>query len=209
MASVLTLYCVREKITDTIFDRLVSCDQRQRRPGRTGGFSLVEVVIAMGIVAFALIPLLGLVPVGLNTSRQAIDTTIEAQIIQQMTGQALQTDWTALTGLNSTTTLYYFDANGNTLPASSASSAIYTACFSVPLTPANPNGASLPGGTALPSGTTTYNMATVAIYILSTRTPSSGAITTPTLLISAATTSSSIQNSYIQKYTVFVPNNGR
>lgn len=37
------------------------------------GFSLVEVTLAIGIVAFALITLLALMPVGLKTNRKSID----------------------------------------------------------------------------------------------------------------------------------------
>jgi type II secretory pathway pseudopilin PulG len=37
------------------------------------GFSLVEVTLALGLVAFALISLLGLLPVGLNTVRESSD----------------------------------------------------------------------------------------------------------------------------------------
>ena len=152
------------------------------------GFSLVEVVIAVGIVAFAFIPLLGLVPMGLNASRQAIDTTVEAQIIQQMTSEALQTDFSTLSTLNNSA-LLYFDANGNV--TSSASSAIYKACFSVPT-----------GGTQLPgmaTGTTTQQLTTVTIYILSTRTAGGMAAQSQTDLSG---------NSSTKQYFVYVANNG-
>jgi uncharacterized protein (TIGR02598 family) len=167
----------------------------QRRSCGNSGFSLVEVVLAMGIIAVAFIPLMGLLPMGLTTSRQAIDTTIEAQIIQQMTGQAQETNWSTLTGLNASSMLY-FDANGNTLPASSASSAIYKAGFSVPTSTSN---TALPAGTALPGGTTTPNLTTITIYILSTRTPGG---------MAAASLSDLQSNSASVKYTLLVPNNG-
>ena len=37
------------------------------------GFSLVEVIVAMGIVAFAFVGLLGIIPTGLNSFRQSVD----------------------------------------------------------------------------------------------------------------------------------------
>ncbi len=44
------------------------------------GFSLVEVVIAIGIVAFALLAVLGLLPVALGTNRDATQETEAANI---------------------------------------------------------------------------------------------------------------------------------
>lgn len=163
------------------------------RVSARAGFSLVEVVLAMGIVAVAFIPLLGLMPLGLSTSRQAIDTTIEAQIIQQMTSQAQQTDFSLLTTLNNNS-LLYFDANGNT--TTSASAAIYKAGFSVPTGSGN---ASLPGTTTLPGGASTQTLATITIYILSTHSP--GGMT-------AQTQQDLINNPATKKYVVFVADDG-
>ncbi len=63
-----------------------------RRIGRkssaaTGAFSLVEVVLAMGIVSFGLIVLLGLLPAGFKSNR---DSTEESQAINLL--YALITD---------------------------------------------------------------------------------------------------------------------
>jgi uncharacterized protein (TIGR02598 family) len=52
------------------------------------GFSLVEVSIALGIVSIALLSVLGLMPVGLSTMRQAMDQTTEAQILRRISGEA-------------------------------------------------------------------------------------------------------------------------
>jgi len=156
----------------------------RRASRRKGGFSLVEVVIAMGIIAFALVPMLGLVPMGLVTSRQAIDTTIEAQIVQQMTGQAQQTDFSSL-GTMASTTVTWFDANGN---VTTAANAIYKASFSAP------------ANTTLPGGTSTTRLDTITIYILSTRSVGG---------MAASTTTDLINNSASKKFTVFVADNGR
>jgi len=39
------------------------------------GFSLVEVVLALGVVAFAIVAILGIVPTGLSSSHGAQDET--------------------------------------------------------------------------------------------------------------------------------------
>lgn len=45
-------------------------------------FTLVEVVIALGVVAFAVIAILGLIPIGLQTGHASQDETRAAQIAQ-------------------------------------------------------------------------------------------------------------------------------
>ena len=47
----------------------------------TSGFSLVEVTLAIGIAAFCLIAVFGLMPVGLQTNRNATSQTSAANII--------------------------------------------------------------------------------------------------------------------------------
>src|SRR5438309_1203287 len=42
---------------------------------RRAGFSLVEVTLAIGIIAFALVAILALVPVGMKSGGEAIDAT--------------------------------------------------------------------------------------------------------------------------------------
>src|SRR5437870_544450 len=57
---------------------------RLRSVHRPNGFSLVEVVLAVGVIAFAIVAILGVVPVGLNTSHSAQDETRAAQIAQDI-----------------------------------------------------------------------------------------------------------------------------
>jgi uncharacterized protein (TIGR02598 family) len=45
-------------------------------------FSLVEVVLALGVISFACLALLGLMATALQTFRQAINATVQAQITQ-------------------------------------------------------------------------------------------------------------------------------
>jgi uncharacterized protein (TIGR02598 family) len=54
------------------------------RRGSAPGFSLIEVAIAVSILAVALVALLGLMPAGLSNFRKAMDTTVTAQIAQRI-----------------------------------------------------------------------------------------------------------------------------
>jgi uncharacterized protein (TIGR02598 family) len=184
------MYGISKQIARAMAGHRAPFALNQCRRLRCAGFSLIEVVLAIGIMAFAFIPLLGLMPLGLNTSRQAIDTTIDAQIVQQMTSLAQQTNFSSLSilatnPLASSTPpangLIYFDANGN---MTTSANGIYKASFSAPV------------NTVLPGGSTTTKLATLTIYILSVHTPN------------GATTTDLSTNTSSKKYTVFVSDNG-
>lgn len=49
---------------------------------RLFGFSLVEVVVALGVISFAIVAILGVIPTGLKTGRSAQDETRAPQIAQ-------------------------------------------------------------------------------------------------------------------------------
>lgn len=57
------------------------------------GFSLIEVTIAMAIAAVALVSLLGLIPQGMNTMREAGDEAIMARIHQQTLNEIQMADF--------------------------------------------------------------------------------------------------------------------
>lgn len=63
-------------------------------------FSLVEVMLALGIISFAFVALLGLIPLGLDMFRNAVDATVEAQILQRVTTVARQGRFSQLDQLN-------------------------------------------------------------------------------------------------------------
>lgn len=98
------------------------------------GFSLVEVTLAIGVVAFAFVALFGLVPAGLNTFRQAMDTSVGAQIAQRVVSDAQETDFDVLVrdtpeeknkGKDSQfyrLPLRYFDDQGNEIPVANPNS---------------------------------------------------------------------------------------
>lgn len=64
---------------------------------RKSGFSLVEVVLAVGVIAFAFVAILGLLPAGLTQFRQAMDTSIASQIAQRIIMDAQLSDFDVLT----------------------------------------------------------------------------------------------------------------
>ncbi len=97
-------------------------------------FSLVEVVLAMGIVSFALVTTMGLTLVGLKGFQQAISTTTETEIAQQLVNQLQQTSYATIVANGSTN--YYFTQEG--LPTNAANS-IYTAAMNTPSSVALPN----------------------------------------------------------------------
>ena len=70
--------------------------------------------MAVGIAAFALITIIGLQPVGLTTMRGSMDTTIETQIIKQITGEINLTDFAQIEKYEDNP--LYFDADGLRAP---------------------------------------------------------------------------------------------
>ena len=85
---------------------------------RSGGFSLVEVAMALGIFAFAIIPIIGMMGTGLSVSKDSIESSMLSQIFRQ-------TEACAATNTNNTGTLYFSSYGEQT----NAGSAIYRMTF--------------------------------------------------------------------------------
>jgi uncharacterized protein (TIGR02598 family) len=110
-------------------------------------FSLVEVTLAMGIISFAMITMLGLIPSGLVSLRHAIDTTTESQIVQKISAESRLTKFSLLNTQYSGATFYY-DEDGTFLtntPASAPAATRYwvTATIVTPSFPGSGNAPSL------------------------------------------------------------------
>jgi uncharacterized protein (TIGR02598 family) len=80
----------------------------------------VETALALGIVSFALVALVALLPIGLTSFRSAIDTSVATQIFQRVTVDAEQSDFdTLLEQAQQQSAEYYvlptryFDESGN------------------------------------------------------------------------------------------------
>lgn len=80
------------------------------------GFSLVEVTIAVAIAALGFITLLGLLPQGLEMSRQAANLAAESRITELLSGELQSTPWTDLkwSGYGP---VRYFNDQGIEIPA--------------------------------------------------------------------------------------------
>lgn len=124
------------------------------RRQKAGGFSLVETVLSLGVVAFAFLPLLALLPMGMSTFRKAMDASVTAQISQRIVNEAQETDFA--TYIATTPSVRYFDDEGEELTASGAVpvGAIYQVNVHVTCSP------TLPGADAA-----NENLATVTIQI--------------------------------------------
>ncbi len=66
---------------------------RSRSRWRRCGFSMVEVVVAVGITGFALLALVGLLPHGIETMREAANISAEARISQYLVGEVMLSEW--------------------------------------------------------------------------------------------------------------------
>ncbi len=82
--------------------------------------------MAIGIVAFAFVAIFGLVPVGLNTFRAAMDTSVRTQLAQRLVFEAQQTDFDKL---KDETALRHFDDEGTEV--TDVADSIYTTTLQV------------------------------------------------------------------------------
>jgi len=95
---------------------------RMRR--RCGGFSLVEVAVALGIFAFAITPVVGLMGLSLNASKDSIDASAMTQIFRLA-------ETRATTSASSTSSLaaMYFSNDGEEDTTSTHANTIYLVNF--------------------------------------------------------------------------------
>ncbi len=115
--------------------------QPGRSPARQKAFSLIEVTLAIGIVAFAMIPLLGLVPVGLNAAQNSMRQTANTHILNQVSSGLDRLPFGDQVDDYVNQTLY-FDYNG--APVSTAADSIFTVTMTA-LGPSFPGSAQLTG----------------------------------------------------------------
>jgi uncharacterized protein (TIGR02598 family) len=100
---------------------------REGIPPQTGAFSLVEVILAIGIVSFAFLAVVALLPIGLKTVRESSDESeamnllpavaADLKTISPTTGKSLRfgmPDWTSATNLESGR--FFLDQNGAPQP---------------------------------------------------------------------------------------------
>ena len=85
---------------------------------RLSGFSLVEVTIALGVFAFAVLGLMGMLPIALQTHRDAKLDTVLSQIKQRLAAEVLLTDGANLANLSEN--VKKFDVEGREFTDSAA-----------------------------------------------------------------------------------------
>jgi uncharacterized protein (TIGR02598 family) len=124
----------------------------------TPAFTLIEITLALSLISFAFVGLMGLLPLGLQNFQSAIDISIRSQIAQRIFTDASQTDFDTLVGpaggSTPTPTYRYFDNQGNEV--FSQQGAVYQAQIQViPST----------GLPSSPSSQTNPDLATVQISI--------------------------------------------
>lgn len=103
--------------------------------GKRSGFSLIEVTIALGVVTFAAVSILGLLPTGLVVMRRAMNQTVESQIVRSIAGQSVVANFTNLTAGSP----FYFDDEGQRI--FTAEGSVYTVSLSntIPIFPGSTN----------------------------------------------------------------------
>jgi len=112
--------------TSAVIDRRYSsCETAS--DSRAAAFSLLEVVLALGVAAFCLIAVLGLLPVGVQTNRNASSQTAVSNIIATVVSDLRTTPAAATTSPEFAITFdaektLFFDASGKASPSLSADS---------------------------------------------------------------------------------------
>ncbi len=112
----------------------------------------MEVTLALGIMGFALISLLGLLPLGLSTFHSATVNSTGTQIAQRLLNEAQQTDFDQLVA--NAQTIRYFDDQGDELTPANKAQAIYNTNVVVV------QGVTLPGASSA-----NPNLATVFVQV--------------------------------------------
>jgi len=92
------------------------------------GFSIIEVTLALGIFAFAMIPIIGLVSSGMKSLRGSMDDAVRGEIVRKVVAEAGRVPYTNLSSFDGTN--FYFDDEG-VQQASSNAQTIFVASNSV------------------------------------------------------------------------------
>jgi uncharacterized protein (TIGR02598 family) len=89
----------------------------RNRRSSASGFSLVEITLALGVAAFALLAILGLIPVGLNSNQTSIEQSTATNIASAISADFRQVPSApaiaANASLKATSSLYNIDVSQN------------------------------------------------------------------------------------------------
>jgi uncharacterized protein (TIGR02598 family) len=123
-----------------------------RRTHFSAGFSLVEVTLALGVTAFCLIALFGLLPLGFQINQSSISKTAAASVLSSVIADLRATPKTSLTSRQydiafGSAKLLYFDGEGRAVTPTDPNA---TPRYRVMITfPASPAGAFAPAFVSL------------------------------------------------------------
>lgn len=124
-------------------------------------FTLVETMIATGLITFSVVSVLGVLPIGLTSLRNSMDQTIEGQIIRSVGAQTVASSFDSL----ASPTNYYFDEEGQTLPDATGAYFLAKVTPHDPVIPQPTNGAS----TTLNSSLKTLRVELLAQPVINSR----------------------------------------
>jgi len=114
----------------------------RRRIHFLAGFSLVEVTLALGVAAFCLLALFGLLPVGLQANQNSISQTAAASVLSSIIADLRATPKTSLTSSQYDITFgaeksLYFDGEGRAVaPMDPNATPRYRVTINFPASPA-------------------------------------------------------------------------
>lgn len=86
---------------------------------RREGFSLVEVTLALGVAAFCLLVVFGLIPVGLRSNQAAVEQTVAVGILSNVAADLRATPRTTPAGQKVASQRYAIDIPANPVTAQS------------------------------------------------------------------------------------------
>lgn len=114
-------------------------------PTRTrSGFSLVEVVLAVGIMGLGVVTILGLLPHGLEVSRKTFNEQAHTRIIDAIVTDLQAASWADMAGVTSQAGIrYFFDEQG--LRLDNSTTAIFVARAALVTDAEKTSGMLLPG----------------------------------------------------------------
>jgi uncharacterized protein (TIGR02598 family) len=103
----------------------------------TQGFSLVEVVLAIGVAAFSLLPVVGSLPVGLESVQEAMVQAAKANICRELRGELQQISFKSGSDVSTVridslaSVKYFYTREGMMVSGSTSTNAYYEASFAV------------------------------------------------------------------------------
>ena len=112
-----------------------------QRGRKSRGFSLVEVTLALGVAAFCLLTLLGLLPLGFQTNQNSTSQTMAASLLSSIVADLRATPKNSPTSAQSAITfgtakILYLDAEGRAVsPTNPNATPRYRATITFPPSP--------------------------------------------------------------------------